>query len=116
MSEEQKAIVRLIRAEALSKNRHDLLDGLYADDYAFHGGAAYGELTGPEAFKQLLQGMSQVVGDYVETVEDQIAEANKVVTRPRGHGKAIGELLGVAGNGREFTATAILITAFNPPG
>ncbi len=116
MSEQNKAVIRKIREEALSTNRLDLLDGLYAANYRYHGGAGHGELTGPEAFKGLLQEMAQVLADYEETVEDQVAEGQKVVSRLSGHGRVVGELFGVAGDGKEFTSTSIVITAFNPAG
>jgi len=115
MSYQNKATIRRIREEVVGSEDLSALDGLYADRYQYHGGT-FGELTGPTAFKDLLQGMSAVLADYRERVLDQVAEGNRVVSRIEGTGKVVGELLGVAGNGRPVTTSAIVFSAFNEAG
>jgi predicted ester cyclase len=115
VSQQNKATIRRIREEVVGSQDLSALDGLYAANYQYHGGT-FGELAGPTAFKDLLQGMSAVLADYRERVLDQVAEGNRVVSRIEGNGKVVGELLGVAGNGRPVTTSAIVISAFNPAG
>jgi predicted ester cyclase len=117
MSERNKAIIKRIREEAVGRSGPDLdvLDGLYSPNYRYHGGA-FGEMSGADAFKNLLQGMSAVLDEYRETVVDQVAEGDRVATRLKGRGRVVGELLGVPGNGREITATAFSLTKFNDAG
>jgi len=110
-----KATIRLIREQAVSQGKHDILDGLYADDYRYHGGS-FGELAGANAFKELLGGMGQVLDGWVERVEAQIAEGDMVLTRLNSGGRVVGELLGVAGGGREVTGTAMVLSRFNERG
>lgn len=111
-----KATIRTVREEALSKGRLELLDGLYADDYRYHGGDTLGELEGPEAFKLIAGGYRQMIDGLAESVVDQVAEGDKVLTRLAGHGRAIGELFGVQGNGRAITWTAMVLSRFNDRG
>jgi predicted ester cyclase len=117
MSETNKAVIKRIREEAVggSGAALDMLDGLYADDYRYHGGA-FGEMQGATAFKDLLQGMSAVLDGYRERVVHQVAEGNFVATRLEGGGRVVGELLGVPGNGREMRSTAFSLARFNAAG
>lgn len=114
--EANKTTIRAVREEAVSKGRHELLDGLYADDYRYHGGNTFGELEGRDAFKLLLGGLSQVLADHQERVVDQIAEGDRVCTRIEGNGRVIGELFGIQGGGRPVTLSAMVISRFNERG
>ena len=81
----------------------DKLDGLYTDDYVYHGVPMLGDLPGPTAFKQLAKGFIDGVSDLQETVQDQIAEGDKVVTRLSGRGTHTGPLMGAAPTGKALT-------------
>jgi predicted ester cyclase len=118
VSEGNKETIRRIREEAVGRSGAalDLLDGLYAPNYRYHGGAAFGEMTGPDAFKLLLQGMSSVLEGYREQVVDQVEEGNRVATRLVGQGKVVGELLGFPGKGASMTGTAFSLAVFNDAG
>jgi predicted ester cyclase len=111
-----KATIRRVREEALSKGRFELLDGIYAPDYRYHGGDTFGELEGPEAFRMVAGGFRQVIDGLTESVVDQIAEGDRVLTRLSGRGRATGEVLGVRGDGREVTWTAMVLSRFNDEG
>lgn len=111
-----KATIRKVREQALSQGRLDLLDGLYADDYRYHGGDTFGELEGPQAFQAVAGGFRQVIEGLTESVVDQIAEGDRVLTRLQGKGKAAGEILGVQGQGQDITWTAMVLSRFNDRG
>jgi predicted ester cyclase len=111
-----KAAIRRVREEALSKGRFDVLDGLYAPHYRYHSGDTFGELEGPEAFQMVAGGFRQVIDGLSESVVDQIAEGDKVLTRLAGRGRAVGEILGVPGKGQDLTWTAMVLSRFNDQG
>ena len=111
-----KATIRRVREEALSTGRLELLHGLYAEDYRYHGGDTFGELEGADAFALVAGDFRQVIEGLNERVVDQIAEADRVLTRVAGSGRAVGEVLGVAGDGRELRWTAMVLSRFDESG
>jgi predicted ester cyclase len=112
MSEANKRTARFIREEAMRQGMLDKLDGLYTDDYVYHGVPILGDLYGPEAFKNLAKLFIDAVSDLQERVQDQIAEGDKVVTRLAGRGRHTGSLMGAAPTGKGLNWTAISITRF----
>ncbi|HXD19678.1 MAG TPA: ester cyclase [Vicinamibacterales bacterium] len=112
MSETNKRTIRIVREEAMRKGKLDKLGGLYADDYIYHGIPMLGDMRGPTAFRNLVSGFIDAVSGFQETVEDQLAEGDKVVTRVSGRGKHTGELMGVAPSGNDLRWTAIIISRF----
>jgi predicted ester cyclase len=111
-----KDTIRRVREEALSQGRLELLDRLYADGYRYHGGVTFGELAGRDAFAMVAGGFRQVIEGLTERVVDQVAEGNRVATRLAGSGRAVGVVLGVPGNGREITWTAMVLSRFDDAG
>ena len=112
MSEPNKETIRRVREEAMRKGALDRLDGLYTDDYVYHGISSLGDLRGPTAFKEMVTGFIDAVSEFQETVEDQIAEGDKVVTRVTGRGTHTGPLMGAAPTGKELKWSAISIARF----
>lgn len=112
MSEANKRTIRVVREEGMRNGKLDKLDGLYTESYVYHGIPMLGDLRGPTAFKELARGFIDAVSGFRETVEDQIAEGDKVVTRISGGGKHTGELMGAAPSGNELRWTAIIISRF----
>jgi len=110
VSEENKAVIRRVREEGPANPQ--ILEGLYASDYAYHGGQIFGEHRGSEAFKNIVAGYGAVLSGMRERVQDQIAEGDKVVTRFSGSGKHTGDLFGVAPSGKELTWTGTVISRF----
>jgi steroid delta-isomerase-like uncharacterized protein len=86
MSEENKALAR--RAWEAVKNP-DLLDEVYAPDVVWHEPDQ--ELRGLEQAKQFVTTYRTALPDLNITVEDQIAEGDKVVTRVTLRGTHQGE-------------------------
>ncbi|HUQ94438.1 MAG TPA: ester cyclase [Bryobacteraceae bacterium] len=112
-SDEKKNIVRRIREQILPSKDLSQLDGLYTNEYIYHGIPLIGEMTGVSAFKEMISAFSAGMPDSCETVADQIAEDDKVVTRLTGTGTHTGEVMGVPGSGKRITWTAIIITRFS---
>ena len=102
--EKNKAIVR--RAiEALNKKNLALLDDLMAPDYVDHTH----QLQGLESLKQLVEEESKGFPDFHVTVEDIIAEGNKVWVRLKETATHTGEFRGLAPTGKKITYTAVAI-------
>jgi predicted ester cyclase len=102
----------MVREEAMCKGKLDKLDGLYTGDYVYHGIPMLGELRGPTAFKNLASGFIDAVSEFQETVEDQIAEGDKVATRISGRGLHTGEVMGAAATGKKLTWSALVLSRF----
>jgi predicted ester cyclase len=112
MSEANKRTIRMVREEAMRRGKLYKLEGLYTDDYVYHGILMLGELRGPTAFKELAKGFIDAVSEFQETVEDQIAEGDKVATRISGRGTHSGEVMGAAPTGKKLTWSALVLSRF----
>jgi steroid delta-isomerase-like uncharacterized protein len=104
--EENKAIA--IRSwQLVSVGDLDGFDEVYAADCVIH--EADDDLRGVEALKQFAAVFLEAFPDLQITVEDAVAEGDKVVTRWTGHGTHQGELMGNAPTGNPVTVTGITI-------
>ena len=107
-TEENKAVVRRM-FEAY--NKHDLaaLEDLCAPDYVWHGPAGFGDMD-LAAMKQVMPTWFAALPDLHWTVEDLIAEGDKVVSRYTCRGTHQGEFMGIPPTGKTVTVTAIIIS------
>jgi len=102
--EKNKATVRRF-IEEWNKRNLAALDELMAADY-FDPSL---QVRGLEAYKQLLTMLLKGFPDWHETIEDIIAEGDKVWVRFKGTGTHTGEYRGLAPTGKKFTETGVLI-------
>jgi steroid delta-isomerase-like uncharacterized protein len=110
MSEENKALVRRELEEIFNEGKLDLADDLLASDYVVHDSALPEPVRGIEGFKQLRASYHNASSDIRTTIDDMIAQDDKVVTRwtTRGtHDK--GEMLGVPPTGKQIEVTGITV-------
>jgi len=110
--EENKAVIRKFETEAINKHNPDMLDELMAPDYVDHPL----QIRGLEASKQSLITHIKGFPDWHETIEDLIAEGDKVWLRFKATGTHKGELRGVlapsgalAPTGKKITITGVVI-------
>jgi predicted ester cyclase len=90
-TEENKAVVRREIEEIFNHTGNlDAADEIYAPNYVGHD-PTFGDLDGPEAAKQSAAMYRQAFPDVEATIEDQIAEGDKVVTRFTARGTHQGE-------------------------
>jgi len=108
MSEDNKALVRRWFAE-VDKGNPTIEDELLPPDYIDHDPPLPGMAPGREGVKQANALLRAAFPDTVHTIEDQIAESDKVVTRLRGRGTFTGECLGIPPNGKVVTIQGIAI-------
>jgi len=110
MSEENKAVVR--RGWELANQRNlDALDDVYASDAVIHEPDQ--ELQGLEELKQYAGTYINAFPDLQFTVEDVIAEGDKVVSRWTARGTHQGEIEDFGPpTGRQFEVEGITIDRF----
>ena len=112
MSEENKAVIRRVNDEVFGQGKLDLVDELFAANYVLHDpGIPGGELRGPENFKSQWVSMFRTAfPDLRLSVEDQVAEGEKVVTRYTGRGTHQGELMGIPPTNNQVEVSGIIIS------
>jgi steroid delta-isomerase-like uncharacterized protein len=108
-TEENKALARREIEEIFNAkgNLDAAAEEIYAPNYISHQPAGDEELRGPEAMKQFAAGLRRAYPDLEITIEDQIAEGDKVVTRFTSRGTHQGELWGIAPTGRKVEVSSV---------
>jgi predicted ester cyclase len=106
-AEENKAIARRF-LEAQAKGDLDVLDELMASDFVDRS-LLPGQAPDRESYKRSVVEILASFSNIGLTIEDQIAEGNKVVTRYSGRNVHRGEYMGVAPTGEEADYSAIHI-------
>ena len=110
MSEENKRISRRIVEEAFAQGKIDVIDECVADNFVNHDPSVPPELPpGREGLKQLVQFYRAAFPDTQVTVDDQIAEGDRVATRYTGRGTHQGDFGGIPATGKQVTVTGISI-------
>lgn len=83
------------------------MDEICTSDHQFHNPPT--TLHGREEFKQLLSLYITAFPDARFTVEDEIAEGDKVTSRYTFRGTHQGELMGIPPTGKQVTVTGMII-------
>jgi predicted ester cyclase len=104
---ENKAKARQIPEGILTEGNLDLADELFADDYV--GRFLSEPHHGPEGVKEYASIVQNAFSDIEATVEDVIAEDDKVVRRDRLTGTHDGEFMGIEPTGEDVEITGIVI-------
>ncbi len=107
-AEELKAMARRYIEEVWNKGNLALIDEMFAPDYLNHSPNT-GQMAGPEGLKQLIAGFRRAAPDLHLTIDDMLAEGDRVVTRWTARGTHQGELMGIPPTGRQITVSAIVI-------
>ncbi len=115
-TEENKAISRRADEELFDRGNLEVADELFAPNFVHHDPVSGEDWRGPESVKQYAAMMRAAFPDLYYTVEDQIAEGDKVVTRYRAGGTHQGELMGIPPTGNRIEITGISITRINDGG
>ena len=110
LSETNKTVVRRFFEEVWNKGNLTVLNEIIAKDHVSSGpGTLPGLPAGPEGSKQLVTVYRNAFPDLHFTIDEQIAEGDKVVTRWTAHGTHQGELVGIPATGKSSTVTGISI-------
>ena len=100
-----KSIVRRYYEEVLNKRQLKVFDELAAPDFVSY--LTDGRGIGSEIYKQTITGTLAAIPDLIVTIEDQIAEDDKVMTRWKAEGTPEVEFAGIKPNGKSIRVTAI---------
>jgi steroid delta-isomerase-like uncharacterized protein len=110
-AKENMAAGRRILDEAWSQGNLEVVDELVDDSYVFHDPMAPG-IEGTEGLKQLISMYRTGYPDLKFTLEDQLADGDKVINRWTCAGTHNGELMGIPPTGKYTTTSGISITRF----
>ena len=110
-TEENKAIDRRLFEEGWNQGNTAVFDEFIAADYIGHDPG--GPTHGLEGYKQFYAGVRSAFPDLHLTLEDHIAEGDRVVSRWTMTGTHLGELQdGTPPSGKRMTITGMTITRY----
>ena len=107
-AEQNKSIVRRWIEEGWNKGNLAVIDQVYAPNYVQHEPAP-APVTSSEALKQYVGAYKTAFPDLHFTIEDMIAEGDRVVVRQTFRGTHQGDFMGIAPTGKQVTMTEIEI-------
>jgi len=104
--EENKVIYRRWFEEVVTGRNLALAEELLAPDYVLHFPGLPGPVDG-EGHKQLLMMFHHGFPDWQETIDNVVAEGDRVVIRVTGRGTHQGEFQGIPPTGNQVVATGV---------
>ena len=104
--EDNKAVVRRYYDEVLNQRKTDLLDELAVEDYIEHDPFP-GQGNGLADLKARVAGLCAAFDPLHFTIEDVIAEGDKVVVRWTNAGTHSGAFMGMPATGKDFGIAGI---------
>jgi len=107
-TEENKAKQRRVWEDAFNKGDLSVANETIATNYVYHGPMGM-EYKGPEGFKQVVTMFRTAFPDLHITVEDMVAEGDKVVSYYTMTGTHKGELMGIAPTDKKVKFSGIVI-------
>lgn len=107
MSNENKATIRRLYEEALNKANAAVIDEVYAPDVELHIPGVPEDPFGPAPVRQLFSMIHTAIPGVQATMEDLIAEGDKVVARVTLHRPHDGRILGISPRGEQAAWTRI---------
>jgi predicted ester cyclase len=117
MSEQNKENMRRVLEEAFGQGKVEVIDEvLHPDFVCWDPNSESGEIRGADTIKGEIEYFHNAVPDLTYTVEDQVVEGDKVVSRYTASGTHQGEFFGVAGTGKRIEMTGINIDRFDERG
>src|SRR5262245_23553413 len=106
--EDNKALVRRWVDEVWNKRNMAAIEDFLAPTYVGHA-SGVPDAKGPDGFRQRHAALSTAFPDFRFTVEEIIAEGDKVAMRNTLRGTHRGEFMGIAPTGKEMTWTGMTI-------
>jgi steroid delta-isomerase-like uncharacterized protein len=105
-AEQNKALVHRFVEEVQSQGNTDALDEICSPEFVNHS-APPGVPSNCEGVKQLTAMFRQAFPDSYFSVEDMLAEGDKVATRKTFHGSHQGEFMGIPPTGQQVSMELI---------
>ncbi len=113
MAEENKATSRRFYEELFNQGNLDAAEEIVTPDFVIHDPNIPEEPPGPEGLKQFVTMYRNAFPDLNFTIEEQIADGEKVATRWVADGTHQGELMGLAPTGKRVTVRAFTLQRFS---
>jgi steroid delta-isomerase-like uncharacterized protein len=107
-SEGNKRLVRRIVDEAYNQGNLAIIEEVAAPDVVSHA-APPGWPAGVEGARQFIAMWRTALPDIHTTIDDQIAEGDRVVSRWTARGTHRGEMMGIPATGKAVTVSGITI-------
>ena len=107
MSEQNKALVRQAVEEVWNGRNFTNLGAFVASDIVIHATLPEAEIHGPEGIREFYGALHNAFPDLRFTIEDQIAEGDRVVTRWTATGTHTGAFQGLPPTGTRIKLTGI---------
>jgi predicted ester cyclase len=107
MSTEANKIIRRLVEEVLNQGKLDVIDELFAPNFVDRSTGE--QVPGPEGVRQFVSAVRAGFPDLLVSVDDLIAEGDKVVIRTTWQGTHQGIYAGKAPTGRQARRTMIQI-------
>jgi steroid delta-isomerase-like uncharacterized protein len=109
MSDANKNVIRRVLDEIWSKGNMAVADELFSPNYAHHDPSSPDLGQGPEGEKRRANLYRSAFPDLRFTVEDVIADGDRVVARYSARGTHKGELNGIPATGKQITVTGMTV-------
>ena len=117
MSEANKEKARRMVEEAFGQGKVEIVEEILDPDFVcYDPNSESGAVRGVDTIKQEIEWFRNAVPDLTYTVEDQVAEGDRVVTRYTATGTHEGEFFGVAPTGKRIEMSGIQIDRFDENG
>ncbi|MBI4496514.1 MAG: ester cyclase [Chloroflexi bacterium] len=107
MSEANKALVRRFNDEVWNKGNLAVVNEVFSSDWFWHSTPPMP--TNREGLRQMAAAFRGAFSDIRTTVDDQVAEGDKVAWRWTFQAKHTGEFMGIPPTGKQITFTGISI-------
>jgi len=109
MSQDHKMMIRQVFEDVWNKNNFSLIDEAYAPEYVAHVAGSPRDIEGPEQFKQFVALHGVLTSELHFSVDDQIAEGDRVATRWTAKSTTASGLISGGNNSQTVTVTGISI-------
>jgi steroid delta-isomerase-like uncharacterized protein len=112
MADDNTAICRRLINDIVNRGNLDLADQLVGASYVYHGPGGL-EMTGPQGYRQVIAMYRSAFPDLNMTIDDLLADGDKVAIRWTVRGTHKGDLGGIAPTGRSVTVTGLIVSRFS---
>jgi steroid delta-isomerase-like uncharacterized protein len=109
--EKNKALIRRHVEELFNQGRLEIADEIISSDYVLHH-PVYGEVKGPEGFKKMFMENRKTFPDIHFTIDDMVAEGDKVAVRYTMTATHKGELMGIPPTGKKISIQSAFFYRF----
>ena len=103
MSEQNKTLVTRAVEEVWNRANYDALEEFVASDFLIHGATPQEEIHGREGAAQFFMMLRGAFPDLHFTIDDMVAEGDRVVTRWTATGTHKGDFQGIPPTGKRVT-------------